>query len=231
MHYTAMLALPRRWATWKRPRARRSCSSASRPRSRRRRSPASGGVLKPEDNNERQLIHDHEACRRCQRAPKSKTVAIVTAIGLSAAALVAQPLRLRSGQARPRPVHRRHRRRRHQVHAQQRRAGQEVAARDAWARAARSSTPTATAGPTCSSSTAATGRRARDEDRCSALYRNNRQRHVHQHHGRQRSRRRAVRHGRRRGRLRQRRPRGPLHHRSRGRPAVPQRRRRQVQAT
>ena len=69
MHYTAMLALPRRWATWKRPRGRRSCSGGSRPRSRRRRSPAIAGALSPEDNNERQMIHEHESVP-LQRAPK-----------------------------------------------------------------------------------------------------------------------------------------------------------------
>ena len=61
MHYTrdALLARPR--ATRRRPSARRSCSGASRPTSRRRRSPPSAGCVSPEDNNERQPIHEHES--------------------------------------------------------------------------------------------------------------------------------------------------------------------------
>ena len=54
------------------------------------------------------------------------------------------------------------------------------------------------------------------------------QRHLHQHHRRQRPRRRDVRHGRGHRRLRQRRPRRRLHHRARRRPPLPQRRQRQV---
>ena len=68
-------------------------------------------------------------------------------------------------------VHRRHRRGRHPVRPQQRRLRQEVPARNDGLRRARSSTPTATAGRTCCSSTRRTGRAGRppkSHPRCTA---------------------------------------------------------------
>ena len=84
-------------------------------RIRRSRSPQQPRLLSPEDNNERQPIHDHESV--VLDAP----LRCVAADAVAAAAR--RPIRRR-------PLHRRHRRRRHQVHPQRGPHGQEVAARD-----------------------------------------------------------------------------------------------------
>ncbi len=60
MHYTPMLCYRGLGDAAKR-RARRSCSGASRPTSPRRRSPQRRRLQSPEDNNERQPIHEHES--------------------------------------------------------------------------------------------------------------------------------------------------------------------------
>ena len=89
MHYTAMLAhrgagnleaAARAETLFKRFKAEESAQAITGDRRR----------AKPEENNERQMIHEHEGSAAAARA-QMKALAIVTAIGLSAAALLAQP--------------------------------------------------------------------------------------------------------------------------------------------
>ena len=94
--------LPRAGQTASRPRARRSCSGASRPTSRRRRSPQRRRLISPEDNNERQPIHDHET--RAARTPASED-------GSSSRSAVVGGAARWLRRAGRRHVHRRHRRR------------------------------------------------------------------------------------------------------------------------
>ena len=55
-----------------------SCSGASRPRSRRRRSPQRRRMISPEDNNERQQIHEHESVPL--RAPRRRQLSAVSIV-------------------------------------------------------------------------------------------------------------------------------------------------------
>ncbi len=192
-------------------------------------------LLSPEDNNERQPIHEHESVplethaadgrvdrdrRRLALRPISRSTLKVFRSSSCSPPSPWRPRLQASGAGRH--LHRRHRRLRHQVHAQQRPAGQEVPARDAGLRRARSSTPTATAGSTSCWSTAATGRRAGATPcpRSTGTISNGTFTNITAGSGLDVE---IYGMGVAVGRLRQRRPRGRLHHRARRRPAVPQR--------
>ena len=165
MHYTVMLCYRGPAAITTRPRAKRSCSAASRRTSPRRPSRPAARMISPEDNNERQLIHDHESAvasdevdRRIWRSP------------LLACSPRARPPAVSS----PTSPRRRH----PFVHNAGRRA--RSICRRRWAPGAPSSTPTATAGPTSSWSTARIGPRA-DASAAGPLPQQP-QRHLHRHH-------------------------------------------------
>ena len=194
-----------------RPSARSSFSAASRPTNPRSPSRSSRDSTRPEDNNERQPIHDHLPFRspllagaQCGRRSPTLPQPSMTPVSL----------------------HRRHGGRGHQVHPQRRTHGQEVAARNHGRRLRLSRhrrrrlarhPPRQRQGP----------HPARPPHHRRPLPQQP-QRHVHRRDPRQRPRRRDLRPRRGRRRLRQRRPRRRLHHRARRRPSFPQRRRRQV---
>ena len=129
----------RLWAT-KRPRARRRCSCASRPTSRRRRSPAIGGCSSPRTTTSGSSIHEHEsvplaAAARHSHArmpqPGEPSVDRDAAIRWRRAVRAALGAARRGAQPGRVPFTDVTARRRHPLRAQQRPRRQEVAARNA----------------------------------------------------------------------------------------------------
>ena len=202
--------------------------------------------LHPDDNNERQQIHEHRNAAaaqpvpprlRARREPEAATDDEAAHVceagrglpGRCSAWLRVVPRRIATcwsgpteAPADPVPVHRRHRGGRHPTSGTTAAPSARSTCRRRSAPASRSSTSTATAGRTSSSSTRRTGPATRVAPSYPGALSQQPQRHVHRRHAAGRPRRRDVRHGRRRRRLRQRRQRRRLRHRARAEPPVPE---------
>ena len=189
--------------------------------------------LHPHDNNERQAVHEHGSALGTTPATSRSRSPSRTGAGDEPPAPARAPPGARAP-ARPRPARRphpvrrgdpvrgRHRPRRHQPSATTPAPSARSTCRRRWARASPSSTTTTTAGSTSSSRTKRSGRVSPGPPTFSALYRNDRDgtfTDVTKAAGLAVA---DVRDRRHRRRLRQRRLEGPLRHRDRRQPPLPQ---------